>query len=294
MEIKSNLAVLILFFEKAQQTIECVKSFLPSGIKIYILNNGSSECNSNAVQQFCSAYDRVTIFRSDKNLGVSEGRNFLIEKTDEELLFFVDNDIFIKTDNWLAILEAQIMKNPEAEVYIPRIFNVWENRFLPYSFMDIADNKMVFHYMKESEWDQETRLNWFPGGASIVRRKLFERLGMYDCEMFVGFEDYELAIRGFRGQQILGVPLSRVTLFHDHAASFNNKFDKNAVAIRYKVSSHEDSIKKILLRHGVEFSNDKGWRKWVAEQRRVLSKRNFLKTKLAGLLRMIKARTGLT
>jgi len=292
-KIDKNIVVLILFFEKAYQTIACVKSFIPSGVKIYILNNGSSERNANIVNRFCAPYDQVTIFKSDKNLGVSGGRNFLIRKTDEEFLFFVDNDIVIKTNNWLEIAGAGIDKNYDAEAYTPKIFNVWENRFLPFFSIDIIDNKMVYHYMDEAECVADTRLNCFPGGASIVRRKLFERLGLYDSDMFVGFEDYEFAIRGIRTEPIFCVPLKSVTLFHDHAVALNNKFDKNAVAVRYRVSSHEDSIKKILARHGVEFFNDKGWRKWVAEQQRVFSKRNFLKTKLSGFLKMVKSRTGL-
>lgn len=86
-DMRKCFAVLILFFEKARQTIECVKSFLPSGVRICILNNGSSERNSRAVERFCALFDQITLFRSDVNLGVSAGRNLLIEKTDEEFLF---------------------------------------------------------------------------------------------------------------------------------------------------------------------------------------------------------------
>ena len=40
---KTDIAIQILFHEKVEQTIECIKSFIPSGKNIYILNNGSSK-----------------------------------------------------------------------------------------------------------------------------------------------------------------------------------------------------------------------------------------------------------
>ncbi len=290
MDIGKRFAVLILFFEKARQTIACVKSFLPSGVPIYILNNGSSERNSRAVERFCAPLKQVTIFTSGVNLGVSGGRNFLIEKTGEELLFFVDNDIVIKTDNWVDTALAAIAEHPDAEVFIPRIFNVWEKRCMPYFSMEIIDNKMVFRFMEPSECAPGMRVNCFPGGASIVRRGLFERLGLYDSGMFVGFEDYEMAIRGIRTQPVAAVTLQSVTLHHDHAAGRFVRRDRKAAAVRYAMAAHEDSVRRIQVLHGVEFSNSRAWRKWVLEQQRVMSPGIHLLEKLAAGVKKIKAR----
>jgi len=289
-ELNKRLAVVILFFEKAQQTIDCVKSFLPSGVNIYILNNGSSKRNSNSVERFCEQYARVTVLRSDKNLGVSAGRNYLIHNTEEEFLFFVDNDIVVKTDNWLEIIEDAIGRKPDAEVFSPRMFNVWEDRFLPYFSLDIIDNKMVYRYMAESECGPDTRVNCFLGGAAIVRRKLFERLGVYDEGMFVGFEDYELALRGIRTEPVFCAPVQGIVLFHDHVPVSRNTFDTDAVSARYDVSSHEDSIKRIRVKHGVEFFNDKGWRKWLEVQQRTVSPGKLFVTKLVAFAKKLKAR----
>jgi len=291
--MQKNFAVLILFFEKARQTVECVKSFLPSGVRICILNNGSSERNSRTVERFCAPLDQVTLFRSDVNLGVSGGRNFLIEKTDEEFLFFADNDIVIKTNNWVDIALAAISAHPDAEAFAPRMFNVWENRFLPYFSIDIVDNRMVYRYMDASDCGPGTRLNCILGGASIVKRALFERLGLYDSAMFVGFEDYELALRGIRTQPIVCIPLKEVILHHDHAPLPGNASDRAAVALRYRVSLHEESIRQIRARHGVEFFNDTGWRKWVAQQQRLLSRGNPLTAAWAAFLSKVKSRAGL-
>ena len=93
---KIDLAVCILFYEKLDQTIECIQRFLPSGVNIYILNNGSSPVSRNSLGTFCNGYKQIKIFDSNANLGVAVGRNFLITHTTEEWLLFVDNDIIIR------------------------------------------------------------------------------------------------------------------------------------------------------------------------------------------------------
>lgn len=294
MDTRQHFAVLILFFEKARQTIACVKSFLPSGVRIYILDNGSSERAANAVERFCAPHAQVAMFRSDVNLGVSGGRNFLIEKTGEEFLFFVDNDIVIKTGNWVDIALAAISAHADAEAFAPRMFNVWENRFLPCFSLDIVDNRMVYRYMHDSDCGPGTRLNCFLGGASIVKRSVFERLGLYDSGMFVGFEDYELALRGIRrSEPLVCVPLPGIVLHHEHVPVRGNASDRDAVALRYRVSLHEESIRKIRERHGVEFFNDTGWRKWVAQQQRLLSRVHPLAAAWSALRHTVKSLAGL-
>ena len=76
-------------------------------------------------------------------------------------------------------------------------------------------------------------MNFFPGGAACVRRTLFERLGPYDESMFVGLEDYELAIRAMRGDRPIrarGVP--EVGLRHDRRRAETDA-DVRAAQTRY-------------------------------------------------------------
>ena len=46
--MNNAVAVLIIFFNKLDQTIECIESFIPSQQPIYVLNNGSDKKLWNA------------------------------------------------------------------------------------------------------------------------------------------------------------------------------------------------------------------------------------------------------
>jgi len=84
-----DLAACISFYEKLDQTKECIRTILPSGVNIYILNNGSSLSAQQALEMFCDGYKQIKILNSDFNLGVGVGKNYLVTHTTEEWLFFV-------------------------------------------------------------------------------------------------------------------------------------------------------------------------------------------------------------
>ncbi|MBA7500786.1 hypothetical protein ES704_03547 [subsurface metagenome] len=266
--VETNLAVCILFYEKLEQTIECIESFLPSGVNIYILNNGSSPSARQALGQFCDNYKQIKIFNLDINSGVGVGRNYLITHTNEEWLLFVDSDITIKTSDWVQKFTQCVNQYPDAEVFIPKLFNVSESKYAAYKSIRISGDKAIH--------DVEIRdnlTNTFPGGAAFTNRRLFKKLGLYDDKMFVGFEDFELCIRGIRlGNSINARLIFNIELAHKHL-QVEKEEDKNAILLRYNINLLESSFNRIIEKHSVILEGD--WKKWVSNQLKViLSKPN--------------------
>jgi len=256
--VEIDLAVCILFYEKLDQTIECIQSFLPSGVNIYILNNDSSSSARQALERFCDNYKQIKIFDSDVNLGVGVGRNYLATHTTEEWLLFVDSDITIKTPDWLQKFAQHVLRYPDIEVFIPRLFNIHENRYVSYCSFRIRGWKI--HGVEIIN----DLTNTFPGGASFINRRLFDRLGLYDDKMFVGFEDYELCIRGIRlGNPVKARLIHDIELVHDHRQAKKSE-DKKAVLTRYDVRLHEASSNRITEKHNILFGSD--WKNWVINQ----------------------------
>ena len=255
--VEIDLSVCILFYEKLDQTIECIQSFLPSGVNIYILNNNSSTSSREALGRFCDNYKRIKIFDSDVNLGVGVGRNYLVTHTTEEWLLFVDSDITVKTPDWVQKFAQYVPQYPDIEVFIPGLFNIHENRYVSYCSFRIRGKIHGVEIINDFT-------NTFPGGASFINRKLFDRLGLYDDKMFVGFEDYELCIRGIRlGDQVKARLIHDIELVHDHRQAKKSE-DKNAVLTRYDVRLHEVSSDRITEKHNIIFGND--WKNWITNQ----------------------------
>lgn len=268
---RASLAICILFFERIDQTIKCVQSFLPSNARIYILNNNSFPASRDALERFCNRHQEVTIFDSEINLGAGPGRNYLINHTNEDWLFFLDNDISVRTSDWFDRFQSYALTDCDAEVFIPRILNVHENKYIIPASLRIDGNKVTYGTVVTGDM-----CNVFPGGASFVNRKLFDRLGLFDHKMFVGFTDFELCLRGILSNNpVRGRLVPDIELCHEHKRA-DSASDRRAAVMRYDYGSIENSFNRVAEKHGVVFSSD--WRDWVNAQRQyVLNESNSRK-----------------
>ena len=223
--MEQSIAILILFYNKLDQTKDCINSFLPSGQKIYVLNNGSEETQwSNLKSSFINR-SNLLLLDAGKNLGVSGGRNYLIKSSKADWFFMVDNDITIKSpETWVEIIKEKIKQNPRADAFIPKMYNRHENEYACNYNMVIKDGKLFGELCDGNE------INNFPGGAALVSRNVFSKFGLYDEQMFVGFEDFEFAIRGLLSkvhEPIRAILIDEFELIHDHKIQIK-KADKKA------------------------------------------------------------------
>jgi GT2 family glycosyltransferase len=267
-EISSGeIGIIILFYNKVDQTINCIRSFLSSEQNIYVLNNGSDSGQIQYLKQLFAENTRVHFFDSERNLGVSGGRNYLIQQTNEEWLFSVDNDITVSpSSNWSDLFYQYISQNPEAKIICPHLFNVHENAFAEQLNIELNQNEVLLHTGNY----QVT--NCFPGGASIIHRTIFMKYGLFDEEMFVGFEDYEYALRAIiSGKEPLSVShIKEIELIHDHQFQKKSK-DKEAVRDRYNEEKILASYLRMTKKYDIVFQHD--WQWWTRKQVRDMTQK---------------------
>ncbi len=272
--------ILILSFNKVNQTIKCLKSVLPSGADIYILDNGSSEMQLNELMIFIDQYPNIKLYKSNKNLGVAGGRNFLINKSKSPWLLFLDNDTYLWNRNWLRIFIRFINLNPEANIIVPRLYNLHNNSFSPNLFYQIEDNEIVLNY------GNFIKPNLFPGGAVVIKKTIFDQIGYYDDNMLVGFEDFEFGIRPyFLGQGPLEIHLvNELIIIHDHSL-VRNKSNIDSVMIRYDISELAKSFDRVINKYGVKFNHE--YLEWTRLQtEEMLNKKETIFDKTKRLIKM--------
>lgn len=255
-EPSPSFAVLILFYERAQQTIQCIESFLPAGVPIHVLDNGSSAEAREVLNRRFADVSSVHVTRAEENLGVAAGRNRQIAETGEDWLFFVDNDIRVQTRRWPKRLRAHIAAEPGIEAWIPRQRQLPEGGFVRYKPFVIEGDRV--HREKKLV---NGYTNAFPGGASIVSRRLFDRLGSYDDALFVGHEDYELCLRGLtQGRPVRARHIRNVRLIHEHRMAVVEG-DREAARTRYAQENIARSAEHVRAKHGVVIAvgDDDAW-----------------------------------
>lgn len=263
-----SVDILILFYNKVDQTILCIDSFLTSGQYIYVLNNNSEPTQVEKLKRKYSKNNQVIILDSIENLGVSGGRNLLLRESKSPWFFSVDNDIVVSTQDWLEKMNLFLEKNPEAKILLPKIFNVHEQEYASDLKLMITEGKLEIISQKMST------TNYFPGGASIVHRSIIDRYGYFDEKMFVGFEDYEYAIRAMLQvkSSLEAHKLSSVELIHDHKFQ-NLDSDKEAVRVRYNEEKLNQSFVYLREKYDIELSHE--WKGWTRTQVQLMTKKNW-------------------
>jgi GT2 family glycosyltransferase len=107
--------------------------------------------------------------------------------------------------------------------------------------------------------------NCFPGGACLVKRTLFERLGLFDERMFIGFEEWELALRGLLRPPAVRVrTMDDIDLDHEHRTA-TRAAERAAARVRYSPRRIAHSHRRLTCKHGITFRTE--WSRWVARQR---------------------------
>ena len=106
---------------------KCVETLVNQtykNIEILLINDGSTDNSSNLCNEWIKRDNRIRVFHK-KNGGLSDARNYGIEKARGKYISFIDSDDYIKL-NMLSILHYYLIKN-NADISIVSYLMVDEN-----------------------------------------------------------------------------------------------------------------------------------------------------------------------
>ena len=194
-----SVQVVIVNWERPQDTIECVQSVLLSqnaAISVLVVDNGSRD---DSVEQIKRSYPAVELIQLPDNLGFTGGFNAGIEKflaSDAEFIFLLNNDTVIFPDTIHSLIEG----TQEWDVCVPKIsFHdqpgmVWAAgarwRIFPPSVI------MIGYERRDGPLYNLSRpLEYATGCALMFKRQVFETVGGFDPDYQNYQEDYDLCYR---------------------------------------------------------------------------------------------------
>jgi len=115
------VSIIILNYNTFDLTCNCVRSiikFTQCSYEVILVDNGSTECDS---ERFLSIFPKITLIKSEKNLGFSRGNNLGIDSSNGEYILLLNSDTIlinnaidlsiarIKTDETIGALSCQLV-----------------------------------------------------------------------------------------------------------------------------------------------------------------------------------------
>ncbi|WP_421189047.1 glycosyltransferase family 2 protein [Aeromonas enteropelogenes] len=260
-----NLAIVILSYGRVDMTVRLltsIKDRMPdfSG-EIIVFDNGSKQDEIINLQSYLDDFTiNHKIILNNENYGVAKGRNCALKHVTKEWAFFVDNDIFF-IDNPLYSICQTIVDFQTPYINLP-LLNGDGNTIYSFGGNVVINGDDVsvapftpggcHRLIVESTISSKIVFGSFLfGGSAIYHVDSFISHGMFDEDMFIGFEDIVFSISLLkRGVRVANI--SDFYMIHDHARPSDNEYNN----VRYDIKTIKNSADAAFSKYGVNMYSD--------------------------------------
>ena len=200
-----KLSVVILNWNAAQDTATCLRSvqaWEPTGLvgrpAIWVVDNGSRPPGIEPVRR---EFPDVHVVQSPTNRGFGGGSNLGIEAaldSGADAVLLLNNDASVDASS-VATMLATLGSDPAIGVVGPTVWH--QRRCVSAGGRDIARHGVTHLRLREPPTAQ-LDVDYVPGTIALVKRQVFEQVGLLDEDYFFGGEMADLChrarLRGFR------------------------------------------------------------------------------------------------
>jgi GT2 family glycosyltransferase len=186
--------------------------------RVMLVDNGSSD----NLDDYARAYEgRVTLMRSDINLGFVGGYNLALRKADADYLVLLNDDVILDR-NWLAELVKTAEKDQTIGACQPKLRSLSNPKFFEYNgacggMLDVYGVPLtrgrVFDLAEEDngQYDKPVEIFWASGAALFLRGSIIREVGLLDETFYAHMEEIDFCWRmRLCGYKALSVPTSVV------------------------------------------------------------------------------------
>ena len=249
--VAGKIGVVTVLFNSARVLDDFFASIESQGyanFAVYCVDNASQDGSS----QLCSDRgDRYVVIRNERNLGVAKGNNQGIKAAISdgcEYVLLLNNDVVFGKDLFRQMLEG--MHTHLADMTTPLCyFHEPENLVwcAGGGFNRLAGNRQI-HYgegvVDTGQFDADRRVEYSPTCCVLIKRGLFETVGLMDERYFVYWDDTDWMLRAKR---------SGASLWFLHTAKLWHKVS----SLTGKAS--EFSVRFTHRNHAYYFYKHMGW-----------------------------------
>ncbi|MNK71875.1 N-acetylglucosaminyl-diphospho-decaprenol L-rhamnosyltransferase [compost metagenome] len=187
----TDLGVVIVTWNSATTIDQCL-SLLPEGLRVVVVDNGSSDDTRERVSR--RGADLLT---PGRNLGFGAACNLGAAHLGTGDILLLNPDAAITAEN-LAIMKAALLEDPTVGIVGPLIRDAEGGMELSWgedpTLMTEWRRKRA-HAKPEEGTDTLGAVDWVTGGCCLIRRDVWEMIGGFDERYFLYFEDLDLCRR---------------------------------------------------------------------------------------------------
>lgn len=235
----TSVAIILVNWNGKDDTLACLSSLKvfshqSSVFRTIVVDNGSTD---NSVEVIQEKFPDVEVIETGKNLGFAGGNNVGIRRALEwgaDYVWLLNNDTVVDKNALVALVDAfidervdiagsKIYFSPGREYHKDRYDKRdlgrvlwyaggivdWQNMYASHRGVDEVD---------KGQYDKTEETGFVTGCSMMVRKDVFEKIGLLDEKLFAYLEDLDFCLRAKQmGYALFYVPQSVV--WHKNAGS---------------------------------------------------------------------------
>lgn len=217
--MRPTIGVILVNFNNEHYTLPCLESLTQvnyPNLDTIVVDNGSKP---ESVQAIRDAYPDVTLIDLGENRGFTGGNNAGIRRAldnGDDYIILLNNDTTVAPDMFDILIDV-MEKDPSIGVTGPTIYYHdhpdmiwsiagaidWKHGRSSMIGLNETDNGQFGHSPREADF--------ITGCALMVRREVWEKVGLLDDDFFIYYEETEWCVRAGRaGYKICYVPQAKM------------------------------------------------------------------------------------
>lgn len=220
-----SIGIVIVNWNNKDVLLDCLGSLDKCGYLssclLVVQDNGSRDGSVEVVRK---KFPEVKIVKSGENLGYAEGNNRGIREVMKEgagFVFILNPDTLVRKGCIERLVEV-MEKNPDVGVAGPTILDPEGKIWSRGGYIDRKRYSGGLIGLGEKDKREKNGIrdvDYISGTAMMVRREVFEKVGLFYPGYFIYYEDVELCVRARgAGYRSVFVPAARID--HKESSSF--------------------------------------------------------------------------
>ena len=214
-----------------QPFLDCVWKQTHENLILYVIDNASTD---NTLSILTKTNDpRLVFIKNETNFGVAKANNQGIIKAIEEgcnQLLIINNDVEFEVALIEKLIKAQ--KDNTCSLVSPKMmyFDSPQNIWYAGSWFNKSKGYLPLHRgmkeLDEGQYDEIAQVEYAPTCCLLVKKEVFQDVGMMDEKYFVYFDDTDFSYRVWKGGSHKMYYYPYVEFYHK-VGSLTKSFEKD-------------------------------------------------------------------
>lgn len=195
---KPLVSVVVVTRDREKDLRECIEGYKNCNYKsleIIVVDNASSRPVKNWLK---GKYRNIKVITLDHNTGAAQGRNIGFIHSAGDYIIFTDDDAYPAKGMVLELVKA-FTKKKDAGIIQPLVYDKQKKAELQGAGHDInlLTGRITAWGVREKDIGQYEGIREVPlcGCVWMVKREVFDKIGGYDEDYFIPYEDSDFSLR---------------------------------------------------------------------------------------------------